>query len=1190
MKRSVGCALLLLVSCSRDLVLPPEPQPPPPGQLTGTVVLAQPGTVVKQPAAGAEVRLLGSGQSTLTTAAGAFLLKPVDATSGLLLIRKEVDGVVRQRVLQLADYQTGRGRAVDLREVVLGENARVRGKALRGDLTTRGGHSGTTIFVPAGPFTALTGDDGSFVIDNMPEGPVELYVFRTGYAPVALGNLSLRSGESLELRDVTLVPAQNTRPGSIKGTLAFDPVADGVGDTAVRLVGSTGNTLSVPVASDLSYAAPSVPVDLYRLVVTRSGYSQVDVINVLIVAEVEAVLPTLTLTTAPAFDAGPPPMVPDSGPPDAGPPDAGPPDAGPPDAGPPDAGPPDAGPVDAGVDGGVLCSVMQDCGVGFWCDVNRCVPLCAVGSQECGFGRVCEAATRTCVRSCVGQCPAGQVCNSQNVCQAVCDTTFPCPSGQVCRAGMCGPECVTSTDCNSPFLTCDLGICKRNLSCVVDQDCVREQMCIGGQCGARPTDAGVRPDGGRWTDGGLVFACASACHCKMGERCTEGFCEPDVVPTFFVARDGGGDGGGAGSPSSSWTHLFDGGAKDMLVALRAEDSFDLGATTLHLGEGQGIAGGFTACGVNRWVRRRDDRTSITGVGGTGTGQALLYVAPPNLNSAARVSLSGLSVRSTGLVRCGQGTGISLTRAPDAVIEDVDSTLALGNCNAGQRTVAIRLEASPRYTLRRLKLLGLSGAGSEQGFLEVVGGSGLLEDLETPLLGTTSSVTMVEVDAPVGAVTARRFRLNRTIQANGRPLAIANAGATPVSLTDVDVAWPSSSQANTYTTEAVLVSGSHNVTLRNVRVLPTDFTGVNASIQTGVRLSNSGGVIEDLDVAIPVSPIRNTTRQFGVTLEGPRGTWDLNRLNVTSQGGFSSNGHGVVGMYFASNLSQGPGRVRNSRISVVDNIEPRTIWVQQAVPSYGLTLTDNHLVAGGAGECSADVITLYVEDFVRLERNLVEAGGGVLNIDLFQNLAVSRVEAFGNVFRTLSSNGSSACNSSGYFGNTNVFVASTSSATGRYVGNTFDLGGVTGQAGAATGFSANVGSYTFESNIFQGGNASVRFITPTFSSQAAPALASALFGSNYFAYGMGPGAVGERLFDGGYLDGGNVYGGTVSCFAPAVAQPDGGAGFGYFLAANSPCKDRGVLGQRGDGTTVTLDYFGRPRDGGTGPDIGAVEGP
>ena len=174
--------LLFVVSCARDTSRPPLPGP---GSVTGRVLLARPGESEKRPLANVEVRLLGNGQATTTSPSGTFTLSNIEVTSGLLLFRVDVDGERRQRVVQLADYGSGPSKQVNLGDIVMGANATVRGHVFLADrLPARSGHGGTTLFVPAGPFTAFTNDDGSFVIEQMPEGPVELFAFRTGYAPM----------------------------------------------------------------------------------------------------------------------------------------------------------------------------------------------------------------------------------------------------------------------------------------------------------------------------------------------------------------------------------------------------------------------------------------------------------------------------------------------------------------------------------------------------------------------------------------------------------------------------------------------------------------------------------------------------------------------------------------------------------------------------------------------------------------------------------------------------------------------------------------------------------------------------------------------------------------------------------------------------------------------------------------------
>lgn len=1182
------------VGC-RELTVPERPGP---GSVTGRVLLAEPGEAERKPAAGAEVRLLGSGQATTTTPAGTFTLQPVAVTQGLMLVRVTVGQVVRQRVLQLSDYGTGPGKNVSLGDIVVGENARVRGKVLRGDLAgQRGGHGGTAVFVPAGPFTAYTNDDGSFTIDQMPEGPVELYVFRTGYAPLALASLSLRAGETVELRDVSLEPAATSAPGAVSGKLAFDPPAAGVGDTRVRLTSTEGASVDVPVAEDLSFKAQAVPVGLYRLIATRSGYSQLDVINVLVVAEREARIGTLTLTTAPAFDAGPP-VVYDAGPPDAGPPDAGPPDAGPPDAGPPDAGPPDAGPQDAGVvDGGRSCTVQADCSMGEWCDRNRCVPLC-VTDPECGFGRVCQQSTRTCVQSCVGQCPAGQICTAQNVCQAVCDGTFPCPSGQRCSLGACVPECVVNADCNSPFLSCDLGICKRNSTCLTDLDCAREAMCVSGQCGARPTDAGVRSDGGTWPDGGQLFACSQACHCRLGEICSDGFCAPDEVPTRFVALDAGGDGRTAATPTGD---LLGAAADGGVIALLAQDTWLVGAVTLRPANGSSLLGGYTACSPTRWVRDQAARTVISGEGPTTFGSGFIKIDAPVNAPYSSLRLAGLSVRGTGVNRCAQPY-VHFLRVNGLTVEDVDFDLQTGTCgNFSGRTYGLRVEAATGVTLRRLRLLGSTPSGDTPwAWIGLNDAAGLVEDLTSAAVALADEARTVEVLAPRGPVTVRRLSLGGLSSAAGsagvRQVHASACGAVPFVLEDATLAFPSSSTPGQNGVGVVSVTACNDVTVRRVRVHANGHPGGLFNNNIAVELSNSGGVAEDLDLVVP--PATGTVRTVGLDVGGQRVSWTLSRVKLRSSGGTNSsdiNNTGMVGVELHGGV-QGPLSLDHFDVELRDHSSPIGLWVYQMNSGAQLSVVDSSFVVDGDGTCQRDTAAARVDGPVRLERNVLRAGDGAFAVGLRLLGAATETQLFGNSVQVGFSNGTTTCRSGQVNNWGSHAVAMEPGSRLLAVGNTFDPAGQAGQAAPTVGLSCFTsgpltGLLGFRSNIVTSGRGTDARLFAHAAGYGFACNDPSAVTANYFVHSVSPTvSAAEHLFDGGFLlDGGNRYGGTSSCFAPPVLLGDGGLGFPHLLTPSGPCKDLGAVGQRLDGSPATLDLFGRPRDGGAGPDVGAVEG-
>lgn len=176
-------AVLALASCV-DLTLPPLPTPPGPGSVQGTLVYAVPGRTTAEPAAGARVQLANSTLETVAGEDGYFRLENLVTQGGTLLIQFDVDGdgaPDRQRRLDLAAYGAGFGKDVSLGTVLLGRNATVVGVARRGDLAGQAtGHAGTSVFVPEGPFATQTADDGSFLLEAMPEGPLTLAFFRPG--------------------------------------------------------------------------------------------------------------------------------------------------------------------------------------------------------------------------------------------------------------------------------------------------------------------------------------------------------------------------------------------------------------------------------------------------------------------------------------------------------------------------------------------------------------------------------------------------------------------------------------------------------------------------------------------------------------------------------------------------------------------------------------------------------------------------------------------------------------------------------------------------------------------------------------------------------------------------------------------------------------------------------------------------
>jgi hypothetical protein len=360
---------LLQPGCAIPTDLPPPPQLNAPGTISGQLLEALPGTSELMPAAGANVQILATSLATVSGSDGRFLLKSVTQTTGKLLIQADRDtsGTYRrQRLFDLATIGAGPGQQVSLGNVELDENAAVSGKVLLSDqLAATSGLGGTTVFVPEGPFTAYTSDDGSFILDNLPSGQITLTVFRAGYQAQTVGAVNLSPGQVLQLTQTVLDPvsAQAATTGAISGQVIFIPPVSDPQTTQLLAMGAGAET-PLTVKSDGTYSA-ILPVGIYTLVFSYPGYAVLKVPNVLAIAGMTSTVPLTVMTPAtPGTDAG---FV---APFDAGPgaSDAGPGDAGPGslDAGLPlDAGPQpgDAGSgFDAGTDAGAS---PADAGSGF---------------------------------------------------------------------------------------------------------------------------------------------------------------------------------------------------------------------------------------------------------------------------------------------------------------------------------------------------------------------------------------------------------------------------------------------------------------------------------------------------------------------------------------------------------------------------------------------------------------------------------------------------------------------------------------------------------------------------------------------------------------------------------------------------------------------------------------------------------
>jgi fibronectin type 3 domain-containing protein len=265
-------ALASLASCI-DLRLPDLPAPPGPGAISGRAVMVPPGRAGVIPVPNARVELLGTGLQTTSDSTGFFRIGGVVREAKQVLFRADLDGdgrADRQKLLTLDAAKVGPGKQVALGDVLLAENATVRGQVLLGDVSTPGGHAGTLVFVPEGPFTATTSDDGRFVFNELPEGTISLAFFRAGYVTRSFDAISLSSGQEVTLRTVTLERERAApQPVTITGRIRL---ADGgPAPQATVLLTSAADRRQVTTGDDGRYEAAGLTPGLFSLLASRDG-------------------------------------------------------------------------------------------------------------------------------------------------------------------------------------------------------------------------------------------------------------------------------------------------------------------------------------------------------------------------------------------------------------------------------------------------------------------------------------------------------------------------------------------------------------------------------------------------------------------------------------------------------------------------------------------------------------------------------------------------------------------------------------------------------------------------------------------------------------------------------------------------------------------------------------------------------
>ncbi len=158
------------------------------------------------------------------------------------------------------------------------------------------------------------------------------------------------------------------------------------------------------------------------------------------------------------------------------------------------------------------CSASKACGPGLTCEVSRGQCVICTDDSQCGAGAPrCNVATNTCVACLPGasdNCPSGEVCRPDQVCERGCKSGVGCPNG-VCLPGNSCETCSADTQCAAGKVCGPQGSCID--SCGGETLCGGADACCGGHCQDTQNDPN--------NCGGCGIQCGAGGSCCQGQ-CT----------------------------------------------------------------------------------------------------------------------------------------------------------------------------------------------------------------------------------------------------------------------------------------------------------------------------------------------------------------------------------------------------------------------------------------------------------------------------------------------------------------------------------------------------------------------------------------------------------------------------------------------------------------------------------------------